>query len=102
MVPFTYGGSVVLKVVPAGATATQTFATPIRLTAPGGADLDTSRTILGRGRERAPAKCAKSVARLEGIEPPTHGLEGRCSIRLSYRRVHEFSLLGGRPSSDAA
>jgi hypothetical protein len=27
------------------------------------------------------------VARLEGIEPPTHGLEGRCSIRLSYRRA---------------
>ena len=26
------------------------------------------------------------VARLEGIEPPTHGLEIRCSIRLSYRR----------------
>ena len=27
------------------------------------------------------------MARLEGLEPPTHGLEGRCSIRLSYRRV---------------
>src|SRR5262245_41437935 len=27
------------------------------------------------------------MARLEGIEPPTHGLEGRCSIRLSYRRA---------------
>ena len=26
------------------------------------------------------------VARLEGIEPPTDGLEIRCSIRLSYRR----------------
>ena len=26
------------------------------------------------------------MARLEGLEPPAHGLEGRCSIRLSYRR----------------
>ena len=28
----------------------------------------------------------RKVARLEGIEPPTDGLEIRCSIRLSYRR----------------
>ena len=27
------------------------------------------------------------LARLEGLEPPTHGLEGRCSILLSYRRM---------------
>jgi hypothetical protein len=26
------------------------------------------------------------MARLEGIEPPTDGLEIRCSIQLSYRR----------------
>lgn len=26
------------------------------------------------------------MACLEGIEPPTYGLEGRCSIRLSYRQ----------------
>jgi hypothetical protein len=29
---------------------------------------------------------AIGLARLEGFEPPTHGLEIRCSIQLSYRR----------------
>ena len=28
----------------------------------------------------------RRLARLEGLEPPTRGLEIRCSIRLSYRR----------------
>jgi hypothetical protein len=27
------------------------------------------------------------LARLKGFEPLTHGLEVRCSIRLSYRRI---------------
>jgi hypothetical protein len=27
------------------------------------------------------------MARLEGFEPPTYGLEVRCSIQLSYRRA---------------
>ena len=33
------------------------------------------------------------LVRLERFEPPTHGLEGRCSILLSYRRVsHRFAV----------
>ena len=27
------------------------------------------------------------VVRQKGFEPPTHALEGRCSIQLSYRRL---------------
>ncbi len=27
------------------------------------------------------------MARLQGFEPGTYGLEGRCSILLSYRRI---------------
>ena len=29
----------------------------------------------------------KGKVRREGLEPPTHALEGHCSIQLSYRRV---------------
>ena len=28
----------------------------------------------------------EKMVRLEGLEPPTHCLEGSCSIHLSYRR----------------
>ena len=35
------------------------------------------------------------VARLEGLEPPAHSLEGCCSIRLSYRRLIFFSTFHG-------
>ena len=35
---------------------------------------------------------ADFLVRLEGIEPPTLGLEVRCSILLSYRRVLIFTL----------
>ena len=33
---------------------------------------------------------AALLARLQGFEPWTYGLEGRCSILLSYRRIQEF------------
>ena len=32
----------------------------------------------------------RAMARLQGFEPWTYGLEGRCSILLSYRRIQEF------------
>ena len=41
----------------------------------------------------------KRMVGLEGIEPPTHGLGNRCSIRLSYRpmvfRIAYRARLGG-------
>ena len=40
---------------------------------------------------------AASLARLQGFEPWTYGLEGRCSILLSYRRIQEFQSQNGAP-----
>ena len=31
---------------------------------------------------------AEKMVRLKGLEPPTHCLEGSCSIHLSYRRIY--------------
>ena len=48
---------------------------------------------LSYARHRGPAKLyrklvrAASLVRPEGLEPPTGGLEIRCSIRLSYGRI---------------
>ena len=40
----------------------------------------------------------REVARLEGFEPPTPGLEGQCSIQLSYRRVKHLRYTSGSPA----
>ena len=34
----------------------------------------------------------KKETSLKGFEPPTHGLEGRCSIQLSYRLITSSAL----------
>jgi hypothetical protein len=44
-----------------------------------------SRRFPEDGRTRPPRIC--EVARPAGLEPATPGLEGRCSIQLSYGRV---------------
>lgn len=46
-----------------------------------------ARAIVGSGRPRRVRDQALRVARPEGFEPPTLGLEVRCSIRLSYGRI---------------
>ncbi len=40
-----------------------------------------------KGAGQDPANPLICMVRLEGFEPPTYGLEVRCSIHLSYRRL---------------
>ena len=41
------------------------------------------------------------LARQEGFEPPAHGLEGRCSVQLSYWRsmIENLMYRGSIPSA---
>ena len=36
------------------------------------------------------SKFSQTKTSLKGFEPPTHGLEGRCSIQLSYRLIIDY------------
>ena len=57
-----------------------------------GTAIESSRTIEGP-EARSSSQICGMVVRLAGLEPATLGLEGRCSIHLSYRRVLRLSLL---------
>jgi hypothetical protein len=52
------------------------------------------------GNERCGSKCAKcgELARPAGLEPATPGLEGQCSIQLSYGRVVGWRLNCNSPA----
>ena len=47
----------------------------------------TSRATIWRSSQLSYTHQIKKMARLKGLEPLAHCLEGSCSIQLSYRRV---------------
>ena len=42
------------------------------------------------------------MARQEGLEPSTHGLEGRCSVQLSYWRLKMVGETGFEPATSSS
>jgi hypothetical protein len=57
----------------------------------------------GRGHGKTPGgRALQMEARLRGFEPPTHGLEVRCSIQLSYRRMFLAIVVARRPLEERA
>ena len=50
-------------------------------------ELTTSRATIWRSNQLSYARHLVVLVRLKRFELLTHGLEGRCSIQLSYRRV---------------
>ena len=50
-------------------------------------ELTTSRATIWRSNQLSYTRHVKKLARLKRFELLTHGLEGRCSIQLSYRRI---------------
>ena len=51
--------------------------------------------MVGKAIELLEASSSKEVARPAGFEPATHGLEGRCSIQLSYGRINRAAIWSG-------
>ena len=47
-----------------------------------------SRATTWRSNQLSYTHQKRIVVRRKGFEPPTHALEGRCSIQLSYRRIY--------------